>query len=147
MRPGICPSCFTIRKPEAFEHAQLGGGQKFGEHVRVEPARPRDVEQGRLVEADDLPGRADAQLAAVFADQQKERVLLFRAGRMLPVGAAIGRFYSFAAGAGAFVLAAPFAVVGPSAVAPAAESPDPFFAAVSSTCRRVNSWKNRSPTG
>ena len=38
---------------------------------------------------------------------------------------------------------------GPSArlEMPAAESPDPFFAAFSSTWRSVNSWEKRSPTG
>jgi hypothetical protein len=30
---------------------------------------------------------------------------------------------------------------------PAAEGPKAFFAALSSTWRSVNSWKNRSPTG
>ena len=86
-----------------------------------------------MVEADDLTGRPDAQLAAVFAHQQKEGVLLFRPGRVLPVGAALGRTYIFAFRAGVSFVAAPFAVVGPSAEVPAAESPDPFFAAVSST--------------
>ena len=86
-----------------------------------------------MVEADDLARRADAQLAAVFAHQQKEGVFVFRPGRVLPVGAALGRAYPFTFGAGASFLAAPFAVVGPSAEVPAAESPDPFFAAVSST--------------
>jgi hypothetical protein len=54
-----------------------------------------------------------------------------------------------ASGAGEAVITAGVAVFGPSALleVPAAESPDPFFAAVSSTWRSVNSWKNRSPTG
>ena len=30
---------------------------------------------------------------------------------------------------------------------PAAEGPDPFFAAFSNTWRSLNSWKKRSPTG
>ena len=55
----------------------------------------------------------------------------------------------FALGAGEAVVAAGSAVFGPSArlEMPAAESPHPFFAALSSTWRSVNSWKNRSPTG
>ena len=60
-----------------------------------------------------------------------------------PVGAGL------ASGAGEVVFAAGPAVLGPSArlEMPAAESPDPFFAAFSSTWRSVNSRKNRSPTG
>jgi hypothetical protein len=47
------------------------------------------------------------------------------------------------------VVSAGSAVFGPSArlEVPEAESPDPLFAAFSSSCRSVNSWKNRSPTG
>jgi hypothetical protein len=54
-----------------------------------------------------------------------------------------------ASGTGQVVVAAGAAVFGPSArvEVPAAESPDPFFAAFSSTWRSVNSWKNRSPSG
>ena len=125
----------------------LGGRQEFRKNSRVEAPGPPDVEHRRLVEPDDLTRRPDAQLTAMLADQQKDRLLFFRPGRVLPVGTAFSSAYAFVLGAGASFVAAPFAVVGPSAEVPAAESPNPFFAAVSSTCRRVNSWKNRSPTG
>jgi hypothetical protein len=54
-----------------------------------------------------------------------------------------------ASGAGEVVRSAGLAVFGPSTrlEVPAAEGPDPFFAAFSSTWRSVNSWKKRSPTG
>jgi hypothetical protein len=54
-----------------------------------------------------------------------------------------------ASGAGEILVSAGSAVFGPSArlETPAAEGPQPFFAALSSTWRSVNSWKNRSPTG
>jgi hypothetical protein len=54
-----------------------------------------------------------------------------------------------ASGAGEAVVSAGSAVVGPSTrlKVPAAEGPDPFFAALRSTWRSVNSWKKRSPTG
>jgi hypothetical protein len=53
------------------------------------------------------------------------------------------------AGAGQAVVAAGPAVFGPSArlEVPAAEGPQAFFAAFSSTWRIVNSWKKLSPTG
>jgi hypothetical protein len=54
-----------------------------------------------------------------------------------------------ASGTGEAVDSAGVAVFGPSArlEVPAAEGPQPFFAAFSSTWRSVNSWKKRSPTG
>jgi hypothetical protein len=68
---------------------------------------------------------------------------------MLAVGAEPFVVSRFTSGAGQVVVAAGPAVVGPSAglEVPAAESPQPFFAALRSTCRSVNSWKKRSPTG
>jgi hypothetical protein len=68
---------------------------------------------------------------------------------VLAVGAALSVGSGLASGAGQAVVAAGSAVVGPSArlEVPAAEGPDPFFAAFNSTWRSVNSWKNRSPTG
>jgi hypothetical protein len=74
----------------------------------------------------------------LLADQS---VLAVRAEA--PVGSGL------ASGAGQVVVAAGSAVFGPSArlEVPATEGPQPFFAAFSSTCRSMNSWKNRSPTG
>jgi hypothetical protein len=68
---------------------------------------------------------------------------------VLAVGAEPPVCSGLASGAAQAVVPAGPAVFGPSALleVPAAESPDPFFAAVSSTWRSVNSWKNRSPTG
>ena len=68
---------------------------------------------------------------------------------VLAVGAEPPVGSGLASGAGQAVVAAGSAVFGPSArlEVPAAEGPDPFFAAFSSTWRSVNSWKKRSPTG
>ena len=68
---------------------------------------------------------------------------------MLAIGAEPAVGSGLASGAGQVVFLAGFAVLGPSArlEVPAAESPQPFFAAFSSTWRSVNSWKNRPPTG
>jgi hypothetical protein len=68
---------------------------------------------------------------------------------VLAVGAEPSVGSGLASGARQVVVAAGAAVLGPSAgvEVPAAESPDPFFAAFSSTWRSVNSWKKRSPTG
>jgi hypothetical protein len=68
---------------------------------------------------------------------------------VLAVGAALSIGSGSASGAGELFLLAGPTVFGPSAglEMPAAEGPQPFFAALSSTCRRVNSWKKRSPTG
>jgi hypothetical protein len=76
-------------------------------------------------------------------------VLLAADQGVLAVGAEAAVSSGLASGAGEVVVAAGSAVLGPSArlEVPAAEGPDPFFAAFSSTWRSVNSWKNRSPTG
>ena len=76
-------------------------------------------------------------------------MLLVADQRMLAVGAERPVSSWFASGAGEAIVVAGPAVFGPSArlEVPAAEGPDPFFAAFSGTCRSVNSWKKRSPTG
>ena len=68
---------------------------------------------------------------------------------VLAVGAEPSVGSGLASGAGQVVIAAGSAVFGPSAglEMPAAEGPEPFFAAFSNTWRSVNSWKKRSPTG
>jgi hypothetical protein len=68
---------------------------------------------------------------------------------VLAVGAEPSVGSGLASGAGQSVIATGVAVFGPSArlEVPAAEGPDPFFAAFSSTWPNVNFWKKRSPTG
>jgi hypothetical protein len=68
---------------------------------------------------------------------------------MLAVGAERSVGSWFTSRAGQVVVAAGPAVFGPSArlEVPAAEGPQPFFAAFSNTWRSVNSWKKRSPSG
>jgi hypothetical protein len=76
-------------------------------------------------------------------------VLLMDDQGVLAVGAEPPVSSKLTSGAGQAVVAAGPAVFGPSAglEVPAAESPDPFFAALRSTWRSVSSWKNLSPTG
>ena len=76
-------------------------------------------------------------------------MLLLADQSVLAVGAEPSVGSWFASRAGQAGVAARPAIFGPSAglEVPAAEGPDPFFAAFSSTWRSVNSWKNRSPTG
>ena len=77
-------------------------------------------------------------LVLLTADQD-----VLAVGTEAPVGSTL------APGAGQAVVVAGSAVFGPSTrlEMPAAEGPQPFFAAFSSTWRSVNSRNNRSPTG
>ena len=95
------------------------------------------------------PLGASPQLALACQQDFPGFMLLATDQGVLAVGAALSIGSGFAPGAGEAVVAAGSAVFGPSGglEMPAAEGPDPFFAAFSSTWRSVNSWKNRSPTG
>jgi hypothetical protein len=98
---------------------------------------------------DQVAARRQPDLPLAGKQHLPSFVLLPADQRVLAVGAESPVRSGFASGAGETVVAAGPAVLGPSArlEVPAAESPDPFFAAFSSTWRSVNSWKNRSPTG
>jgi hypothetical protein len=101
------------------------------------------------VDADHVAARREPQLALAGKQHVPGLMLLLADQGVLAVGAEPPLGSGFATGAGQAVVAAGPAVLGPSArlEVPAAEDPDPFFAAFSSTCRNVNWLKKRSPTG
>ena len=134
---------------QRIDQPRLGGRQQFREHREVTAAGGAKPERGAHVDTDHVPARREPQLA-LAGEQHVPRLMLLPADQgVLAVGAEPSVGAAFATGAGQVVVAAGSAVFGPSArlEVPAAEGPDPFFAAFSSTWRSVNSWNNRSPTG
>jgi hypothetical protein len=88
-----------------------------------------------------MPARREPELA-LAGEQHVPRLMFLAADQgMLAVGAEPTVGSGFASGAGQAFIAAGSAVFGPSAgpEVPAAEGPDPFFAAFSNTWRSVNS--------
>jgi hypothetical protein len=100
------------------------------------------------VDTDHVPARREPQLTWQASSMSQASPLLADQG-VLGIGAEPPVGSGLASGAGQVVVVTGAAVLGPSAglEVPAAESPDPFFAAFSNTWRSVNSWKKRSPTG
>jgi hypothetical protein len=96
-----------------------------------------------------VTARGEAQLPLACEQHVPGLMLLLADQSMVTVGAALSVGSGLASGAGQAAVATGPAVFGPSAglEVPAAESPDPFFAALRSTWRSVSSWKNLSPTG
>ena len=112
-------------------------------------AGAREAERHVHVDPDHVAPRREPQLALAGEQNIPNLVLLSADQGMLAVRAEPSVSSWFASGTGEVVLPAGPAVLGPSArlELPAAEGPDPFFAAFSSTWRSVNSWTKRSPTG
>jgi hypothetical protein len=96
-----------------------------------------------------MSARGEPQLTRAAEQHIPGLVLLAADQGVLVIGTESSVGSGLATGAGQVGASAGLAVVGPSAwlELPAAEGPDPFFAAFRSTWRSVNSWKNRSPTG
>jgi hypothetical protein len=135
--------------PQRLDQTRLGCRQQFREYGDVIAAGGANVERCVHVDADHVATRREPQLA-LAGEQHVPGFMLLPAGQgVLAVGAEAQVGSKLASGAGQVVVAAGSAVLRPSAwlEVPAAEGPDPFFAAFSSTWRSVNSWKNRSPTG
>ena len=133
---GIDPRRRTTPRP-----ASLGCGQQLREHGEVVPPSGGEGHRRVHVDADRVPARREPQLA-LAREQHVPRLVLLQADQgMLAIGAALSVRSCRAVGAGQAVVAAGSAVFGPPASleVPAAESPDPFFAAFSRTWRRVNS--------
>ena len=144
-KPVIPNSIATQR----LDQARLGRGQQIREHCEITAAGAREAERCVNLDADHMPARREPQLA--LAGEQHVPGLMFLSADqgVLAVGTEPSVGPGFASRAGQAVVAAGSAVFGPSArlEVPAAEGPQPFFAAFSSTWRSVNSWKKRSPTG
>jgi hypothetical protein len=87
------------------------------------------------VDADHVAARGKPQLALASEQHVPGLVLRMADQGMLSIGAEAAVGSGFASGAGQTVVATGPAVFGPSTrlEVPAAESPDPFFAAFSST--------------
>jgi hypothetical protein len=134
---------------QRLDHASLGRRQQFRKHGDVIAAGGADLERCVHVDPNHVTTRREPQLA-LAAKEHVPRLMLLPADQgVLGVGTEVPVGSGLASGAGEAVLAAGSAVFGPSArlEVPAAEGPQPFFAAFSNTWRSVNSWKNRSPTG
>ena len=101
------------------------------------------------VDTDHLAARREAQLSLAGKKHVPHLVLLPADQGVFAIGAEPSVCSGLASGAGEAFVAAGLAVLGPCArlEVPAAEGPEPFFAAFISAWRSVNSWKNRSPTG
>jgi hypothetical protein len=132
-----------------LDQAGLGCGQQLREHREVIAADRAQPECSAHFNANDAPARREPQLALAGKEHIPGIVLLPADQGVLAVGAEPAVGSGLSSGTGQAVVAAGSAVFGPSTrlEMPAAEGPDPFFAAFSSTWRSVNSWKKRSPTG
>ena len=132
-----------------FEHPRLGRRHQLAQDLRVMVPDAGELDGKPEINAEDMAGGADADVILHGLDDLPGLVLFEGLRRVLAVGAALSGQADAASGAGRALLFAAPAVPWPSAQleVPAAESPDAFFAALSNTWRRVNSWKNRSPTG
>jgi hypothetical protein len=108
-----------------------------------------ELERSMHVDANDVPGRRQPELTLAGEQHIPGLVFLPTDQAVLSVGAEPSVGTGLAPGAGQTIVSAGSAIFGPSAglEVPAAEGPDAFFAAFSSTWRSVNSWKKRSPTG
>jgi hypothetical protein len=124
-----------------LDNAHLGRGQKLREYSDVRATGRTDPQRHVHIDADHLAARRKPQLSLAGEQDVPRLVLLMADQGMLAVRAEPSIASGPASGAGQAVLAAGSAVLGPSAglEVPAAEGPNPFFAAFSSTWRSVNS--------
>jgi hypothetical protein len=120
---------------QRLDQTRLGSRQQLGEHSEVKAAGGCDPERRVHVDADHMSARRKPQLALAGKEHLPSLMLLLADQGVLAVGAAMSVGSGLAAGAGQAVVAAGPAVFGPSArlEVSATESPDPFFAARSST--------------
>jgi hypothetical protein len=144
-RPVIPNSIAT----ERLDEARLGCRQHLRQHREVRAAGGTDLQRCVHVDAHHVAAWREPQLALAGEQHVPGLVLLPADQGMLAVGAEPSVGSWLASGAGQAFVGAGSAVLGPSTrlEVPAAEGPDAFFAAFSSTWRSVNSWKKRSPTG
>ena len=107
----------------------------------IAAAGNREPESCVHFDPDHVTARREPDLPPAGEQHLPGFMLLAADQGVLAVGAALSIGSGFPLGAGEAVVAAGSAVFGPSArlEVPAAEGPDPFFAAFSSTWRSVNS--------
>jgi hypothetical protein len=142
-------NCPTSVARQRFDKARLGGWEQLREHAEIVAAGGANPQHCVHLDADHVAVRRKPQLTLAGKQHLPSFMLLPADQGVLAVGAGPPVGSRFASGAGQVVVAAGSAVLGPSAglKVPEAEGPNPFFAALSSTWRSVNSWKKRSPTG
>jgi hypothetical protein len=146
---GLIRAPRNLIETQRLDQPRLGRRQQLRQHSEVRAASSADLQRYAHVDPDHVSARREPQLA-LAREQHLPRLVLLPADQgVLAVGAEPAVGSGLAAGAGQAAVAAGSAVLGPSTrlEMPAAEDPDPFFAAFSNTWRSVNSWKNRSPTG
>jgi hypothetical protein len=126
---------------QGFKQPGLCGGKQLRDHDHVTAAGRGDLQRCVHVDPDHTPARREPQLVLAGKEHIPGLVLLPADQGVLAVGAEPAVGSGLASGAGQVVVAAGFAVFGPSAwlEVPAAEGPKPFFAAFSNTCLSVNS--------
>ena len=126
---------------QRLDQTGLGRGQQLREHTEVRAAGGADPQCCVHVQADHVASRREPELH-LGGEQHVPGLMLLAADQgVLAIGAEPPVGAGLATGAGQAVVGARSAVLGPSArlEVPAAESPEPFFAAFSSTWRSVNS--------
>jgi hypothetical protein len=143
------PSRRPLVHRQRIDQPRFGRRQQLREDREIAAAGGAKPERGVHVDADHVATRRQPRLALAGYQHLPGFVLLPADQSVLAVGAEPSVGSGLASRAGQAAVPTGFAVLGPSALLelPAAEGPDPFFAAFSSTWRSVNSWKNRSPTG
>ncbi len=134
---------------DRFDQPRFSRLQEFTDDRHVVPTRLGNPEGGGHVDTEHVTGWRDSKLTLARRQHVPGLVFLLGFQGVLVIWAAISARAYAAVGAGEAVVTASSAVSGPSTglEMPAAECPNAFFAAFKSTCLRVNSWKNRSPTG
>jgi hypothetical protein len=134
---------------QRLDETHLSRRQELRQHGRIVAASRREREGCIHFDPDQIITWREPQLALAGEQHAPGFVFLPADQGVLAVGAETPVGSGLASGTGQAVDAAGLAVFGPPArlEVPAAEGPDPFFAAFNNTWRRVNSWKNRSPTG
>ena len=120
---------------QRLDKARLGRWQQLGEHGQVMATGGHEPERRVHIDTDHMPARGEPQLALACEQHLPGFMLLAADQGVLAVGAEPAVASSLALGAGEAVIAAGSAVLGPSArlEMPAAEGPQPFFAALNST--------------
>jgi hypothetical protein len=139
----------TLASTQSFDQTPLGGREQLRKHSEVGAARTGELERSRHVDPNHVPAWRQPQLTLAGEKHFPSFVLLPADQGVLAIGTEPPVGPRLAPGTGKAVVSAGSTIVGPSArlEVPAAERPNPFFAAFSSTWRSVNSWKKRSPTG
>ena len=142
MAPGIYRKSFASPDIHGFDQTRLRRLKQLRNDGEVMTSGFGDVECHAQINAEHMAGCGQPQLPEAGLQDVPGLVLFVRNQGVLASGTLLAAVRFTVPWSGAVPrLGAGFAVSRPSArlEVPAAESPDAFFAAVSSTCLRVNS--------